>query len=147
MAAENGREYLLHVTETLKHRITQLDDSIEAGQKEIEGMHEYYWENYTEMDQYGYENFDNQQALLPPKKFRRPAPRSFIKLTPEITSPNTIPLYSRIALPSTDGVVVMIMVKSSRFCHFSWTLQDYFRKHAPECLLQNYTRKRNRCIE
>ena len=64
MAAENGREYLLHVTETLKHRITQLDDSIEAGQKEIEGMHEYYWENYTEMDQYGYENFDNQQALL-----------------------------------------------------------------------------------
>ena len=27
-------------------------------------MHEYYWENYTEMDQYGYENFDNQQALF-----------------------------------------------------------------------------------
>jgi len=52
------------VTETLRHRITQLNDSIEAGQKEIEGMHEYYWENYTEMDQYGYENFDNQQALL-----------------------------------------------------------------------------------
>ena len=64
MAAENGREYLLHVTETLKHRITQLDDSIEAGQKEIEGMHTCYWDNYTEMDQYGYENFDNQQALL-----------------------------------------------------------------------------------
>ena len=63
-AVKNGREYLSHVTESLKHRITQLDDSIEAGQKEIEGMHEYYWENYTEMDQYGYENFDNQQALL-----------------------------------------------------------------------------------
>ena len=30
----------------------------------MKGMHEYYWENYTEMDQYGYENFDNQQALL-----------------------------------------------------------------------------------
>ena len=64
-AVKNGREYLTHVTETLRHRITQLNDSIEAGQKEIEGMHEYYWENYTEMDQYGYENFDNQQALLP----------------------------------------------------------------------------------
>ena len=63
-AVKNGREYLTHVTETLRHRITQLNDSIEAGQKEIEGMHEYYWENYTEMDQYGYENFDNQQALL-----------------------------------------------------------------------------------
>ena len=63
-AVKNGREYLAHVTGTLRHRITQLDDSIEAGQKEIEGMHEYYWENYTKMDQYGYENFDNQQALL-----------------------------------------------------------------------------------
>ena len=63
-AVKYGREYLTHVTETLRHRITQLNDSIEAGQKEIEGMHEYYWENYTEMDQYGYENFDNQQALL-----------------------------------------------------------------------------------
>ena len=63
-AVKNGREYLAHVTGTLRHRITQLDDSIEAGQKEIEGMHEYYWENYTEMVQYGYENFDNQQALL-----------------------------------------------------------------------------------
>ena len=63
-AVKNGREYLSHVTESLKHRIAQLDESIEVGQKEIEGMHEYYWENYTEMDQYGYENFDNQQALL-----------------------------------------------------------------------------------
>ena len=63
-AVRNGREYLSHVTETLRQRIEQLDASIQAGQKEIEGMHEYYWENYTEMDQYGYENFDNQQALL-----------------------------------------------------------------------------------
>ncbi len=63
-AVKNGREYLSHVTETLKHRIAQLDESIEVGQKEIEDMHEYYWENYTEMDQYGYEDYDNQQALL-----------------------------------------------------------------------------------
>lgn len=26
-------------------------------------MNDYYWENYTEMDEYGYENYDNQQAL------------------------------------------------------------------------------------
>ena len=25
---------------------------IEEGQKDIESMHEYYWENYAEMDQY-----------------------------------------------------------------------------------------------
>ncbi|MDO5336570.1 MAG: AAA family ATPase [Eubacteriales bacterium] len=52
------------VLEKLRARIETIDASIEEGQREIEGMHEYYWENYTEMDQYGYENFDNQQALL-----------------------------------------------------------------------------------
>lgn len=60
----NGRTYLDMVLGKLKARIEEIDASIEEGQKEIEGMHEYYWENYTEMDQYGYENFDNQQALL-----------------------------------------------------------------------------------
>ena len=61
---KNGREYLAYVTEKLENRIRRINLSIEEGQKEIEGMHEYYWENYTEMDQYGYENFDNQQALF-----------------------------------------------------------------------------------
>ena len=61
---ENGNAYLDMVLEKLRARIETIDASIEEGQREIEGMHEYYWDNYTEMDQYGYENFDNQQALL-----------------------------------------------------------------------------------
>lgn len=61
---KDGKQYLAYVLEKLKTRIAQISQSIAEGQKEIEGMHEYYWENYTEMDQYGYENFDNQQALL-----------------------------------------------------------------------------------
>ena len=61
---KNGREYLGYVLEKLKDRITEISLSLVEGQKEIEGMHEYYWENYTEMDQYGYENYDNQQALF-----------------------------------------------------------------------------------
>lgn len=60
----DGKLYLSSVRERLKNRIDEVKESISEGQKEIEGMHEYYWENYTEMDQYGYENFDNQQALL-----------------------------------------------------------------------------------
>ncbi|MDO4518741.1 MAG: AAA family ATPase [Eubacteriales bacterium] len=64
MSNPNGREYLAEVTEKLHARIRDVKQSIQDGQKEIEGMHEYYWENYAEMDQYGYENFDNQQALL-----------------------------------------------------------------------------------
>ena len=60
----DGAAFLGYVTEMLKTRIARISESILEGQKDIEGMHEYYWENYTEMDQYGYENFDNQQALL-----------------------------------------------------------------------------------
>lgn len=59
-----GTEFLTFVTGRLKHRIREIGETIQEVQKDIEGMNEYYWENYTEMDQYGYENFDNQQALL-----------------------------------------------------------------------------------
>ena len=49
--------YLEFVLEKLRERIQKISLSLAEGEKEIEGMHEYYWENYTEMDQYGYENF------------------------------------------------------------------------------------------
>ena len=59
-----GTDFLNMVTEKLRQRILELGDTIQEVQKDIAGINEYYWENYTEMDQYGYENFDNQQALL-----------------------------------------------------------------------------------
>lgn len=59
-----GTDFLAFVMDKLRNRIREIDENIEFVQKDIEGMHEYYWENYTEMDQYGYENFDNSQALL-----------------------------------------------------------------------------------
>lgn len=59
-----GTDYLTFVTGLLKERIREVGEKIQEVQKDIESMHDYYWENYTEMDQYGYENFDNQQALL-----------------------------------------------------------------------------------
>ena len=59
-----GTEYLSFVNEKLNNKIQEVAQKIEEGQQDVEGMNDYYWENYTEMDQYGYENFDNQQALL-----------------------------------------------------------------------------------
>lgn len=59
-----GTDFLINVTDKLKIRIREMDETIRDVQKDITDMNEYYWENYTEMDQYGYENFDNQQALL-----------------------------------------------------------------------------------
>ncbi len=59
-----GTEHLKLVTEKLNTKIQELGTAIQEVQKDIEGMNDYYWENYTEMDEYGYENFDNQRALL-----------------------------------------------------------------------------------
>ena len=59
-----GTEYLELVTKKLNMRIQELSTVIQEVQKDIEGMNDYYWENYTEMDQYGYEDFDNRRALL-----------------------------------------------------------------------------------
>ena len=61
---EENQKFLEDVLEKIRIRLTELEKSMEAGKREVEAMHEYYWENYTEMDEYGYENFDNQQALL-----------------------------------------------------------------------------------
>lgn len=61
---DQGIVFLEDLLIKIKNRLSRLEDSIEAGRKDIESMHEYYWQNYTEMDQYGYEDYDNQQALL-----------------------------------------------------------------------------------
>lgn len=61
---ETGSAFLEFVLQKLERRVEEVSLSLEEGQKEIQGMHEYYWENYTEMDQYGYEDYDNQQALF-----------------------------------------------------------------------------------
>ena len=59
-----GREHLKLVSEKLNKKIQEMSATILEVQKDIESMNDYYWENYTEMDQYGYEDFDNQRALL-----------------------------------------------------------------------------------
>ena len=59
-----GKQHLELVTKKLNMKIAELGEIIQEVQKDIDNMNEYYWENYTEMDEYGYENFDNQQALL-----------------------------------------------------------------------------------
>ncbi len=61
---ETGSAFLEFVLQKLEKRVEEVNLFLKEGQKEIQGMHEYYWENYTEMDQYGYEDYDNQQALF-----------------------------------------------------------------------------------
>lgn len=57
-------EYLAVVVEKIRQKIESINQMLSSGQKEIESMNDYYWQNYAEMDEYGYEIYDNQQALL-----------------------------------------------------------------------------------
>lgn len=59
-----GKEHLKLVTQKLNSKIAEMSAVIQDVQRDIKSMNDYYWENYTEMDQYGYEDFDNQRALL-----------------------------------------------------------------------------------
>ncbi len=61
---EDGKVYLQKVLSKIENRIKEVNEDIVAGAEDVKSMQEYYWENYTEMDEYGYENFDNQQALF-----------------------------------------------------------------------------------
>ncbi|MCC8127896.1 MAG: AAA family ATPase [Clostridiales bacterium] len=58
-----GNEFLKVVVERLRIRLEEVRRTIEEVKEDIRGMNDYYWDNYTEMDEYGYENYDNQQAL------------------------------------------------------------------------------------
>ena len=51
---EEGMAFLETVTEKLKQKLAQLYETLLDGQKEIDQMQEYFWDNYTEMDEYGY---------------------------------------------------------------------------------------------
>lgn len=56
-------KYLELVIEKLKTKIAQIEDKMQGNEKDIESMHDYFWENYTEFDEYGYEMYDNSMAL------------------------------------------------------------------------------------
>ena len=59
-----GTEFLNFIIEKLKNRLCELEQTILEEQKDIESMNDYYWENYTELDEYGYEEYENRQQIL-----------------------------------------------------------------------------------
>ena len=63
LIVSKGSEFLPEVLDLIEKRLGEIDENIQAVRQDINSMNEYYWDNYTEMDQYGYEDYDNQQAL------------------------------------------------------------------------------------
>ncbi|MFQ9510811.1 MAG: HelD family protein [Lachnospiraceae bacterium] len=58
------QQYLEKVVKLLSTAIASIDQELDISEKEINEMHDYYWENYSEFDEFGYENYTNQQMLL-----------------------------------------------------------------------------------
>ena len=59
----NEEAYLDLVMDALHQKIKEINTKIAGNEKDIESMHDYFWENYTEFDEYGYEIYDNSNAL------------------------------------------------------------------------------------
>ena len=61
---EAEERFLEHLLEDIKKKIKTVESEIDSNDDEIQKMDEYYWENYNEFDEYGYEHFDNRQNRL-----------------------------------------------------------------------------------
>ena len=60
---KSGEKFLVLVIEKIKTRLHELEQTIREVKQDIHAMNDYYWENYTEMDEYGYENYDNSRSF------------------------------------------------------------------------------------
>ncbi len=59
----NHELYLSNVLEKLGVAIEDLEQKMEFRRSEISRMQEYFWESYTEYDEFGYEKMDNDRLL------------------------------------------------------------------------------------
>ena len=59
----NHEVYLENVIEKLSKAIGELEGKMEFRLSEISKMQEYFWESYTEYDEWGYEKYDNDRAF------------------------------------------------------------------------------------
>lgn len=59
----NHESYLEKVLEKLSAAKTELEEKMEFRRAEISKMQEYFWESYTEYDEWGYEKYDNDRSF------------------------------------------------------------------------------------
>ena len=56
-------QYLEKVLEIATKNLEQIKEKIGANASDLSRMNNYFWENYTEFDEYGYEMYDHKQAM------------------------------------------------------------------------------------
>lgn len=56
-------QYLKQTMEVIHANLAAVTEKMGDNAKDMESMNEYFWENYAEFDEYGYEMYDNKQAM------------------------------------------------------------------------------------
>lgn len=56
-------QYLKQTMEVIQENLAAVTEKMGDNAKDMDTMNEYFWENYAEFDEYGYEMYDNKQAL------------------------------------------------------------------------------------
>lgn len=56
-------QYLKQTMEVIQANLAAVSEKMGDNAKDMESMNEYFWENYAEFDEYGYEMYDNKQAM------------------------------------------------------------------------------------
>lgn len=59
----NENKYLSEVLALIDEKIEELDALVSVTDRDMEEFHEYFWNSYTEFDEYGYELYDNTNAI------------------------------------------------------------------------------------
>lgn len=60
---ETEQLFLADVISLIEEKVKELDELVKITDKDMEDFHEYFWNSYTEFDEYGYELYDNTNAI------------------------------------------------------------------------------------
>lgn len=60
---QQEEQYLQEVLDLIDVKQTELDKKVNITDKDMADFHEYFWNSYTEFDEYGYELYDNTNAI------------------------------------------------------------------------------------
>ena len=91
-------------------------------------MNEYYWDNYTEMDQYGYEDYDNQQAL----KMQVNANQENWKMRRRLKRMLDAPFFGSVEFVyDGEDEPEEFLYRNRKFCKRAWRIATHLRLESP----------------
>ncbi len=63
MNVAEEEKFLAEILNLIDDKLAELDELVDVTDQEMADFHEYFWNSYTEFDEYGYELYDNTNAI------------------------------------------------------------------------------------